>query len=57
MTLRELRVLLASLPDEAEVMISLFKSDGVIQALHIDGVDEVAGVVHLETSEEEGLIY
>jgi hypothetical protein len=52
-----LRELLASLPDEAEVVISLFKSDGTVQALPIDGVDEAYGLVHLETSEEEGMTY
>ena len=57
MKLKELRELLASLPDEAEVVISLFKSDGTIQALPIDGVDEAYGFVHLETSEEEGMTY
>lgn len=57
MTLRELSELLASLPDEAEVVISLFKSDGTVQAFPIDGVDEAYGIVHLEASEEEGMTY
>ena len=57
MKLSELREFFASLPDEAEVVISLFKSDGTVLALPIDGVDEVSGIVHLETSEEEGIRY
>jgi hypothetical protein len=57
MTLRELRELLASLPDEAEVVISLFKADGTVQAFPIDGVDEAYGIIHLEASEEEGMTY
>ena len=57
MILRELRELLASMPDEAKVVISLFKTDGTVQALPIDGVDEIAGIVHLETSEEEEFIH
>ena len=57
MTLGELRELLASLPDEADVVISLFKSDGTVQALSIDGVEDAYGVIHLDTSEEEGITY
>ena len=57
MTLRELRELLASLSDEAEVIVSLFRSDGMVQALPLDGVTEAFGIVHLETSEEEGMTY
>ena len=57
MKLRELRDLLASLPDEVEVIISLFRTDGTVQALPIDGVDEERGIVSLETSEEEGLTH
>jgi len=57
MTLREFRALLAEFSDTAEVLVSLFKADGTILALPIDGVDEDAGIVHIEVSEEEGLIY
>ncbi|MDH3599263.1 MAG: hypothetical protein OEU26_06435 [Candidatus Tectomicrobia bacterium] len=57
MTLRELRALLAPLPDEAEVIVSLFKRDGTVQAFGIDGVDAAFGIVHIEISEEEGLTY
>ena len=57
MTLGELRKLLASLPYEAEVVISLFKADGTVQAFPVDGVDEDYGIVHLETSEEKGMTY
>ena len=57
MTLGELRKLLASLPYEAEVVISFFKADGTVQAFPIDGVDEDYGIVHLETSEEKGMTY
>ena len=57
MTVRELYNLLDAFPDEAEVFVSLFRADGTILALPIDGVDEDAGIVHIETSEEEGLIY
>jgi hypothetical protein len=57
MTVGELREILASWPDEAEVVISLFKSNGTVQALPIDGVDEAYGLVHLDTSEEEGITY
>lgn len=57
MTVRELYALLDAFPDEAEVLVSLFRSDGTIMALPIDGVDEDAGIVHIEISEEEGLIY
>ena len=57
MKLRELQEFFASLPSEAEVVISLFKSDGMVQALPIDGINEDFGIVHLETSEQEGVIY
>jgi hypothetical protein len=57
MTLREFRALLADFPDAAEVLVSLFRADGTILALPIDGVDEDAGIVHIEVSEEEGLTY
>lgn len=57
MTLGELRALLDPLPDDAEVVVSLFQTDGRVQAFPIDGVNEEAGVVHIEVSEEEGIIY
>ena len=57
MKLRELQEYLASLPEEAEVVISLFRSNGMVEALPIAGIDEDFGIVHLETSEEEGVIY
>jgi hypothetical protein len=57
MTVRELYILLNAFPGEAEVVVSFFRSDGTILALPIDGVDEDAGMVHIEISEEEGLIY
>ena len=57
MTLRELRDLLDPLPDDAEVVVSLFQTDGTVQAFPIDGVNEEFGIIHIEVSEEEGLIY
>ena len=57
MKLRELQEFLASLPEEAEVVISLFKSNGMVHALPIADINEDFGIVHLETSEEEGVIY
>jgi len=56
-TLRELRDLLNPLPDDAEVVVSLFQTDGTVQAFPIDGVNEEFGIIHIEVSEEEGLIY
>ena len=57
MTLRELRSLLDSFPDDADVVVSLFRTDDTVQTFDIDGVDEAFGIVHIETSEKEGLIY
>jgi hypothetical protein len=57
MTVRELQSLLDAFPDEAEVLMSLFRTDGTILALLIDGIDEDAGIVHIEVSEEAGIIY
>jgi hypothetical protein len=57
MTVRKLQMLLDALPDEAEVVVSLFRTDGIILALPIDGVDEDAGIVHIDVSEEAGIIY
>jgi len=57
MTVHELFTALADYPDEADVMVSLFRADGTTCALLIDGVDEDAGVVHIDTSEAEGIIY
>ena len=57
MKLKELQEFLASLPEEAEVVISLFKSNGMVHALPIADINEDFGIVHLETSEEEGVIY
>ena len=48
MKLRALRELLALLPDAADVRSSLFKSNGTVLALPINGVDEVYGIVHLK---------
>ena len=57
MTVQDLHILLDDFPDEAKVVISLFRADGTVVALHIDGVDEDTGIVHLETSEAAGIIY
>ena len=40
-----------------EVVVSLFQTDGTVQAFPIDGVNEEFGIIHIEVSEEEGLIY
>ena len=57
MTVHELLAALADFPGEADVMMSLFRTNGIILALPIDGVDEDAGIVHIEVSEAEGIIY
>ena len=54
MTVHERLTALADYPDEADVMVSLFRADGTILALPIDGVDEDAGVVHIETAKQKG---
>jgi hypothetical protein len=57
MTLRQFRDLLAPFSDDAEILVSLFMSDGTVKAFRIDGVDEDYGIVHIEVSEEMGIIY
>ena len=57
MTVHELLAALADFPGRAEVLVTLFRADGTIVAFPIDGVDEDAGIVHIETSEAEGIIY
>ena len=57
MTLHELRTLLDIYPEDAEVLVSLFRANGTEQTFQIDGVDEISGIIYIEMSEEEGLIY
>ena len=57
MKLRELKRILASMPQDSEVVVSLFKANGMIQAFEIDGITETGGLLHIEVSEEEGFTY
>ncbi len=57
MKLRELQRILAPLSEELDVVVSLFKANGMVQAFEIDGVDADSGLLHIEISEEEGLTY
>ena len=57
MTLRQFRDLLATYPDDAEILVSLFMSDGTVKAFHIDGIDEDYGIIHIEVSEDAGITY
>lgn len=57
MRVGELKRILSSLPEESEVVVSIFKTNGAIQAFDIDGVDNDSGLVHIEISEAEGLTY
>jgi hypothetical protein len=57
MTLRQFRDLLVPYSEDAEILVSLFMSDGTVKAFPIDGVDEDYGIVHIEVSEESGMTY
>jgi hypothetical protein len=57
MTLRQFRDLLAAYSDDAEIVVSLFMSDGTVKAFCIDGIDEDYGIIHIEVSEEAGMTY
>jgi len=57
MTFRQFRDLIVAYSDDAEVLVSLFMSDGRVRAFHIDGIDEDYGIIHIEVSEESGIIY
>jgi hypothetical protein len=57
MTLRQFRSLLAAYSDDAEIVVSLFISDGTVRAFQIDGVDEDYGIIHIEVSEDTGITY
>ncbi len=57
MTLRQFRDLLATYSDDAEILVSLFMSDGTVKAFHIDGIDEDYGIIHIEVSEDAGITY
>jgi len=57
MTLRQFRDLLVPYPDDAEILVSLFMSDGSVRAFPIDGIDEDYGIIHIEVSEESGITY
>jgi hypothetical protein len=57
MTLQQFRDMLATLPPEAEVLASLFKVDGTVQAFMIDDITEEFGIIHIELSEEAGITY
>jgi len=57
MTVEEVMELLGSYDGNYEVVVSLFMADGTIVAFPLDGVDEEYGVVHIEVSEDTGIIY
>ncbi len=57
MTIQELHDILGTLDEESEVIISLFKADGTVQAFEIDGIDADFGLVHIDISEDEGITY
>ncbi|ETW98119.1 MAG: hypothetical protein ETSY1_20085 [Candidatus Entotheonella factor] len=57
MTLRQFRDLLVPYSDDAEILVSLFMSDGTVRAFTIDGIDEDYGIIHIEVSEEAGMTY
>jgi hypothetical protein len=57
MTFSQFRDLIVAYSDDAEILVSLFMSDGTVQAFPIDGIDEDYGIVHIEVSEESGIIY
>lgn len=57
MTLRQFRDLLVAYSDDAEIVVSVFMSDGTVRAFHIDGVDEDYGIIHIEVSEDAGITY
>jgi hypothetical protein len=57
MTLRQFRDLLVTCSNDAEILVSLFMSDGTVKAVPIDGIDEDYGIIHIEVSEESGITY
>jgi hypothetical protein len=57
MTLRQFLDLLVTYSEDAEILVSLFMSDGTVKAFPIDGVDEEYGIIHIEVSEESGMTY
>ena len=57
MTLQQFKDMIALLSPQAEVLASLFKVDGTVQAFAIDDVTEEFGVIHIELSEEAGMTY
>jgi hypothetical protein len=57
MTLQQFKDMIALLSPQAEVLASLFKVDGTVQAFAIDDVTEEFGIIHIELSEEAGMTY